>query len=93
MVHFTVALMSMKKIKRVSLIKADYVCSTYDAPEAGYISIQEGDNDSFMFCCGRLFRLEVQFSSVADIRYYDNKKAEWEIVLEDGARIYVTPEE
>jgi hypothetical protein len=98
MVYFTVALMSRKNFRRVT-VSRDGFTADYFAPEGKHIHIEKGGDDSFVFvgtyCIGQIpdFRFAVRFGHVEDIRYSPGDEKEWEIVLSDNTAICLEPED
>jgi hypothetical protein len=74
MVYFTVALMSKKHFRRVTVVK-DGFNADYFAPEGTHITIQEGEAGSFIFV-GSDFHFEIKFSRIEDIRYDSGNEKE-----------------
>jgi hypothetical protein len=91
MVYFTVALMSRKNFRRIT-VRRDGFTADYFSSERRHITIQEGEADSFIFV-GSDFHFEVKFGHVEDIRYDSGNKKEWEILLSDKTYICVEPED
>jgi hypothetical protein len=90
MVRFAFALMSRKRFQRITVLR-DGFNADYFASEGVPITLQAGENNSFMFI-GEGFHFEVELGQVEDIRYNSGNEKEWEIVLADKTSIYVEPE-
>ena len=99
MMRFVVTLIAKQRYRGILVQKKEFRINCI-APEVEHITIQEGDNDSFVFvstCCTNCMfsplHLEVPFSSVEDIAPGYGCKKTYEIVLHDKTHIYLVPED